>query len=58
MFLFCFVYAFWYGVEEKASIGNKVPISLNCLPGPSSRGGGGGGGGGAKEILPEASKES
>lgn len=56
MFLFCFVYAFWYGVEEKASIGNKVPISLNCLPGPSSRGGGGGGG--AKEILPEASKES
>lgn len=54
-----FVYAFWFGVEEKESIVNKVPISLNCLPGPSSRGGGVvGGGGGAKERLPEASKES
>lgn len=56
MFLFCFVYAFWYVVEEKASIVNKVPISLNCLPDPSS--GGGGGGAAAKERLPEASKKS
>ena len=56
MFLFCFVYAFWYVVEEKASVVNKVPISLNCLPDPSS--GGGGGGGAAKERLPEASKKS
>lgn len=24
--------------EEKGSIVNKVPISLNCLPGPSSPG--------------------
>ena len=53
------MYASWFGVEEKESIVNKVPISLNCLPGPSSRGGGVvGGGGGAKERLPEASKES